>query len=85
MKRERPYKLRCGLGDFNYLSHDLTNDSYTYAGGTYESPGVNTCIHTKEEWAALFPLPFAIGKLEKVRGPEARKWRENRKRNKKLY
>ena len=85
MKRERPYKLRCGLGDFNYLSHDLTNNSYTYAGGTYESLGVNTCIHTADEWAELFPEAFKYDKLEKVRGAEARAWRKNRKRNKLLY
>lgn len=79
MQRERPYKLRCGLGDFNYLSHDLTNDSYTYAGA-FISSGVNTCIHTADEWAKLFPEAFKYGRLEKVRGKEARKWRENRKK-----
>ena len=83
--RAAPFRLRCGLGDFNYLSHDLRTGNYSYAGGTYESPGVNTCIHTEDEWAELFPEAFKYGKLVKVRGREAKKWRKNRKINSRLY
>lgn len=75
----KPYYLRTGTGDFNYVNHRLNDDSYVCAGPGYERKGINTCIHTRREWKMYFPDLVRSGKLERVTGKAAVAWRKSQR------